>query len=77
MGWRNKRVRRTIIEKEIRACSIFGALEESGELFGGEGVWAREDITTGGTTTIFARGAGKTATEDIDRWLREDGSWNR
>ncbi len=42
-----------------------------------EGVWAGGDITTGGATVISAMGAGKTSAEDIDRWLREDGSWNR
>ncbi len=42
-----------------------------------EGVWAGGDITTGGATVISAMGAGKKAAEDIDRWLREDGSWNR
>jgi len=33
-----KRVRRTIKDKEIGACSIFGALNQSGERFGGQGV---------------------------------------
>jgi len=34
----NRRVRRVIKEKEIGACSIFGALNQAGERFGGEGV---------------------------------------
>jgi len=42
-----------------------------------EGVWAGGDITTGAATVISAMGAGKTAAEDMDRWLREDGPWNR
>lgn len=42
-----------------------------------EGVWAGGDITTGGATVISAMGAGKKAAEDIDRWIREGGSWNR
>ena len=38
-----------------------------------EGVWAGGDITSGGATVISAMGAGRTAAEDMDRWLREDG----
>jgi len=42
-----------------------------------EKVWAGGDITTGGATVISAMGAGKKAAEDIDRWLQDDGPWNR
>lgn len=41
-----------------------------------EGVWAGGDITSGGATVISAMGAGRTAAEDIDRWLRQDGEWS-
>ena len=42
-----------------------------------EGVWAGGDITTGGATVISAMGAGKIASADMDRWLREDGAWEK
>jgi glutamate synthase (NADPH/NADH) small chain len=38
-----------------------------------EGVWAGGDITTGGATVISAMGAGKTASKDMDEWLRNKG----
>jgi glutamate synthase (NADPH/NADH) small chain len=41
-----------------------------------EGVWAGGDITSGGATVISAMGAGRTAAEDMDRWLRQDGEWS-
>jgi glutamate synthase (NADPH) small chain len=40
-----------------------------------EGVWAGGDITTGGATVISAMGAGKTAANDMDLWLRKGGNW--
>jgi len=40
-----------------------------------EGVWAGGDITTGGATVISAMGAGKTASKDMDEWLRNKGKW--
>jgi glutamate synthase (NADPH/NADH) small chain len=40
-----------------------------------EGVWAGGDITTGGATVISAMGAGKTASKDMDEWLRNKGTW--
>jgi glutamate synthase (NADPH) small chain len=40
-----------------------------------EGVWAGGDITSGGATVISAMGAGKVAAADMDKWLRDDGSW--
>jgi len=33
------------------------------------GVWAGGDIVTGAATVISAMGAGKTAAEDIDKYL--------
>jgi glutamate synthase (NADPH) small chain len=41
-----------------------------------EGVWAGGDITTGGATVISAMGAGKTASKDMDEWLRNKGKWS-
>ncbi|MGB7545679.1 MAG: dihydropyrimidine dehydrogenase, partial [Methanothrix sp.] len=40
-----------------------------------QGVGAGGDITTGGATVISAMGAGKIASADMDRWLRNDGAW--
>lgn len=40
------------------------------------GVWAGGDITSGGATVISAMGAGKTASKDMDEWLRKGGKWN-
>lgn len=42
-----------------------------------EGVWAGGDITTGGATVISAMGAGKTASKDMDEWLRKGGKWSQ
>lgn len=42
-----------------------------------EGVWAGGDITTGGATVISAMGAGKTASKDMDEWLRKGGEWSQ
>lgn len=41
-----------------------------------EGVWAGGDITSGGATVISAMGAGKTASKDMDEWLRKGGKWS-
>lgn len=40
-----------------------------------EGVWAGGDIVTGAATVIKAMGAGKTAAEDIHRWLNDGEKW--
>jgi len=33
------------------------------------GVWAGGDIVTGAATVILAMGAGRTASQDMDKWL--------
>lgn len=42
-----------------------------------EGVWAGGDITSGGATVISAMGAGKTASKDMDEWLKNGGKWSK